>query len=163
MCNLQVNLTRYLQNLGKEYISFMFNKNFKKEPTYKQKIGQKGEDIASKHLESLGHKIIERNYLKKWGEIDIVSIKNKKIHFIEVKAVSRELGEIGVIRETNDGFRAEDNMHLWKLQRLGRAIQSYLLDRNVSDETEWQFDVVTVYVDMAKRLSRVSMIEDLVL
>ena len=54
-------------------------------------------------------------------------------------------------------------MHPWKLQRLGRAVQSYLLDRDVSDETDWQFDVVTVHIDMSKRLSRVFLLEDIVL
>ena len=37
-----------------------------------------------------GFKIIERNYLKKWGEIDIVAVKNRKYYFVEVKTVSRE-------------------------------------------------------------------------
>lgn len=147
----------------------MFNKNFSKEPTEKQKIGKIGEDSACIYLESKGYRIIERNYLKKWGEIDIVTMKNKKIHFIEVKSVSRDLS-VNVThdlpagrQEQGDSYRAEDNMHPWKLQRLGRAVQSYLLDRDVSDETEWQFDVVTVYVDMNKRLSRVFLLEDVVL
>lgn len=142
----------------------MFNKNFSKEPTEKQKLGQIGEDSACKWLEKEGYKVVERNYLKKWGEIDIVAAKAGKIHFIEVKSVSREIIEGGVTHVTSgDSYRAEDNMHSWKLQRLGRAVQSYLLDRNVSDETEWQFDVVTVHIDMSKRLSRVFLLEDIVL
>jgi putative endonuclease len=116
-------------------ICFMFNRKFTKEPTEKQKTGQIGEDQACKHLEGLGYQIIERNYLKKWGEIDIVAKKGKKIHFIEVKSISRNIPD-NVIRET-DSYRAEDNMHPFKLQRLGRAVQSYLLDRNVPDNIEW--------------------------
>ncbi len=144
-----------------EYISNMYNKNFSKEPTEKQKIGQVGEDSACEYLEHKGYKILERNYLKKWGEIDIVARKGNKIHFVEVKSVSRELG--GVTHVTNDTYNPEDNMHPWKLQRLGRAVQSYLLDRNISDETEWQFDLVTVYIDISKRLTRVELMEDIVL
>jgi putative endonuclease len=37
----------------------------------KNKIGSYGEDIAAKYLEKHGHKVIDRNYLKKWGEIDL--------------------------------------------------------------------------------------------
>jgi Holliday junction resolvase-like predicted endonuclease len=92
-----------------------------------------------------------------------VTKKRNKIHFIEVKSVSRNVSDNNVIRETNDSYRAEDNMHPWKLQRLGRAVQSYLLDKDISDDTEWQFDVVTVYVDKSKRLSRVLILEDVVL
>lgn len=141
----------------------MYNKNFSKEPTEKQKIGQIGEDSACKYLGSKGFKIIERNYLKKWGEIDIVARNNNKLHFIEVKSVSRDLSS--VIHETNtaNSYRPEDNMHPWKLQRLSRTIESYLLERDVSDETEWQFDLVTVYVDINKRLTRVFLLEDIVI
>jgi putative endonuclease len=141
----------------------MYNKNFSKEPTEKQKIGQIGEDCACEYLQKNGYKIVDRNYLKRWGEIDIVAIKGKKLHFIEVKSVSREIQEGGVIHETNDSYRAEDNIHSWKLQRLGRTIQSYLLDKDVSDETDWQFDVATVYIDMSKRISRVFLLEDVIL
>ena len=140
----------------------MYNKHFSKEPTEKQKIGQIGEDSACKWLETKGYKVIDRNYLKKWGEIDIVAIKGKKLHFIEVKSISRDISDVTHVT-SEGGYRAEDNIHPWKLQRLGRAVQSYLLDRNVSDETDWQFDVVTVHIDMSKRISRVFLLEDIVL
>ena len=138
---------------------------FPKKPTEKQIIGKIGEDCACKYLQKLDYKIIDRNYLKKWGEIDIVAIKNKKIHFVEVKSVSREINLVGknAALEKNDGYRAEDNMHTWKLQRLGRVIQSYLLDKDISDDIEWQFDVATVLVDIKERISRVNLMEDLVL
>jgi putative endonuclease len=140
----------------------MYNKNFSKEPTDKQKVGQIGEDYACKYLENLGYRILERNYLKKWGEIDIVARKGSKIHFIEVKSVSRSLDSVTHVTNTND-YRPEDNVHPWKLQRLSRAIQSYLLERDVSDETDWQFDLITVYIDKDKGLSYVEVLEDIVL
>lgn len=37
------------------------------------KIGNLGENIACNFLEKKGFKIIERNYRKKWGEIDIIA------------------------------------------------------------------------------------------
>jgi putative endonuclease len=141
------------------------NKTSKK-PTEKQVIGKIGEDCVCKYLKGLGYKITDRNYLKKWGEIDVVAVKDKKIHFVEVKSVSREISSVPrnkVTQETKDEYRPEDNMHSWKLQRLGRVIQSYLLDKDISDDIEWQFDVATVYVDIKKRISRVNLIEDLVL
>ena len=156
----------------------MFNKNFSKEPTEKQKLGEIGENYACDYLIKQGYKIINRNYLKKWGEIDIVSQKAKILHFVEVKSVSRDISTTltgSVIRETpvvehsslrgrqSGEYRAEDNMHPWKLKRLGRAVQSYLLDRDVPDDVEWQFDVATVHVDSYKGLWNVLLLEDIVL
>lgn len=142
----------------------MFNKNFSKAPTEKQKIGQVGEDYACEYLEKGGCRIVERNYLKKWGEIDIICKKGSKIHFVEVKSVTRESVDVTHVTFNGTGiYRPEDNMHPWKLQRLSRAVQSYLLDRDVSDETEWQFDLVTVYMDRDKRLSKIELLEDIVL
>ncbi len=143
----------------------MYNKK-PKEPTEKQKIGRIGEDCACEYLKKHGYNIIDRNYLKKWGEIDIVAKMGKKIHFVEVKSVSREImpaKQGSVTYETKDGYRAEDNMHPWKLQRLGRTVQSYLLERDIPDEVDWQFDMITVHIDMSQRLSRVFLTSDLVL
>jgi len=91
---------------------------------------------------------------------DSVAKKGGKLHFVEVKSVSREMSE-GVIHETS--YRPEDNMHPWKLQRLGRAIQSYLLDRDVPENVDWQFDVATVYIDQGRGLHKVFILEDVVL
>ena len=140
----------------------MNNDKSPKEPTEKQKIGRIGEDYACEFLKSIGFSVIERNYLKKWGEIDIVTKKDKKIHFIEVKSVSRDLTN-DVIHETNDNYRPEDNMHPWKLKRLSRAVQSYLLEKDISDDMDWQFDVVTVYIDINKGQKKAFLLEDIVL
>ena len=142
---------------------------FPKKPTQKQVVGRAGEDCACEYLRKNGYTIVDRNYLRKWGEIDIVAKKGGHIHFVEVKTVSREISDstdFGVTHGTvgqKGEYRPEDNMHPWKLQRLGRVIQSYLLDKDVSDETEWQFDVATVYVDMERRVSRVYILDDIVL
>jgi len=58
--------------------------------TGKQIIGRLGEDIAVKHFVKHSFKVLDRNYRKKWGEIDIVAEKDNILHFIEVKAVSCE-------------------------------------------------------------------------
>ena len=53
-------------------------------------IGRLGEDIACRFLKEKGFKVVERNYWKKWGEIDIVAEKEGVLRFIEVKTVTRE-------------------------------------------------------------------------
>lgn len=48
-------------------------------------IGKKGEDIAYEYLVKKGYIILERNYRKSYGEIDIIATKDNILVFIEVK------------------------------------------------------------------------------
>ena len=51
----------------------------------RHEIGKIGEDLASQYLERLGYTIIERNFVAKQGEIDIVARDKNELVFIEVK------------------------------------------------------------------------------
>lgn len=120
-----------------------------------QKTGEIGESVAVKFLMKRGYEIIERNYTKKWGEIDIIAQKSKKIYFIEVKALSvRNL----VSYETN-AYRPEENMHEWKLKRFSRTVETYLLEKNIPEDADWQCDLLVVLLDMTGKRARVKVIE----
>ena len=54
------------------------------------KVGKLGEDAVCKYLENDGFLIEERNFLKKWGEIDVIASRQGRTHFIEVKSISCE-------------------------------------------------------------------------
>ncbi|OGF50012.1 hypothetical protein A3G55_02970 [Candidatus Giovannonibacteria bacterium RIFCSPLOWO2_12_FULL_44_25] len=116
--------------------------------TEKQKTGNIGEELAASFLEGRGYKIIERNYRKKWGEIDIVAELDGVLHFVEVKALS------------NPNFRPEDAVRAWKKERMKRAIRTYLLDRKISDETDFQIDIAAVWLDFAHKKARIRMLEN---
>ena len=120
-----------------------------------QQIGELGETETSKYLEKLGYKIIERNYTRKWGEIDIVAKKGNILHFIEVKSLKIK---DSVSYET---YRPEENMHFSKIKRLKRAIQTYLMDRGVSDDIEWQFDLACVY--LREKDTKIKILENIIL
>lgn len=47
--------------------------------------GKEAEEKASLYLQSLGYRILERNFHSKFGELDIVALKGDIIHFCEVK------------------------------------------------------------------------------
>lgn len=135
----------------------------------KQKIGEIGENVACKFLVKHGFTILERNYTKKWGEIDIVAQRQEngglKLYFIEVKAVTRDLSNVSRITSKDglDQYRPEDNMHPWKLKRLSRTIQTYLVSKHVSERTEWQFDLLVVFLDMNNKKARVKVVSDVIL
>jgi hypothetical protein len=56
--------------------------------TEKRKVGDIGESVACNYLLKENYKIIGRNYLKKFGEIDIIAEKGGIYHFVEVKTVT---------------------------------------------------------------------------
>lgn len=134
-----------------------------------REVGDVGEGVVCRFLEKRGYKMLERNYWKPWGEIDIVAEKAGIISFIEVKTVrihtnlivSREPSSDGVSPETP--FRPEENMHPAKIKRLHRAIQTYLMERKVPESKEWQLDLACVYLDFSTKRARVELIENIVL
>lgn len=138
-----------------------------------QQIGQIGENLACKKLEKLGFKILERNYTKHGGEIDIVARKGKNLHFVEVKSVSCEIsnkkpGKVTHVTENQpkppkEYYRPEENLNFHKFLKIAKTINIYLLERNVSDETPWQIDLATVQVDMTRKIGRVEILENIII
>src|SRR3989344_1388551 len=140
--------------------------------TEKRKTGDIGENIACEFLKKRGFEILERNYSKKWGEKNIITKKSGLIHFIEEKSVPRLAStcldsakrasdsESRLAHATSE-YRPEDNMHPWKLKRLSRAMQTYLLDRKLN--CDWQLDLVTVKIDQQNRTARVELIENVII
>jgi len=126
-----------------------------------QKTGEIGENIAVKFLVKHNFSILDRNYTKKWGEIDIIAEKDNKLYFIEVKSVSRET-LMNVNRETLDQYKPEDNMHPWKIKRMARAIQTYLLSKNLTDK-EWQVDLLVIFLSLKDKSAKIKVVSDIIL
>ena len=126
-----------------------------------QKIGEIGENVACAWLEKHCFSVKERNYTKKWGEIDIIAEKGGKLYFIEVKSVScATLPDL--VHEDPNRKRPEENMHPWKMKRLARVVGTYLIHHRIGNK-EWQFNLMLVFLDMEKRTSRVKVMENIIL
>lgn len=109
-------------------------------------VGKTGEDVSVEFLRRKGLSVVERNFRRSYGEIDIVARETSGIIvFVEVKTVSWETGR-PVPYETH---RPEDNMHPQKLRRLANTIQAYLLKHQ--DVNDWRFDVMAVYLDTSSK------------
>lgn len=121
----------------------------------RKEVGRIGESVAAQFLERKGFTIINRNYRKPWGEIDIIAEKGSIVRFVEVKTLSRE-NISDVTRERFD-YRPEEQVHPAKLRKIARTAEMYMNGRK--DDREYQIDVVGVFLDMKTRQARCRLFE----
>lgn len=119
-----------------------------------QETGSIGEDIACRFLVKHGYSIVDRNYRKKYGEIDIVAEKDKKLCFVEVKSVTRSFDQ------KNQGYRPEDNLHGFKLRRLYKTIEKYLWEKNRQEEL-WNLHAIIIFLNKETKIAQVRLIENI--
>ena len=145
------------------------NKNSVMESTIdfrdKKAVGKLGEDIACAFLKKNGFKVIGRNYMKKWGEIDIITVKDNALTFIEVKSAIEINSHIHGRRSPSalGGFRPEENVHFQKRRRLARTIQSYLAETRYGSQKGFLFHIITVRMDIQTRRAHVNLMENIIL
>jgi len=120
----------------------------------KKSVGRAGEDIACRFLESKGYKILDRNFWKPWGEIDIIAERNGAVRFIEVKAVSHKVSS-SISREID--YRPEALVDTRKLRKLAKTAALYMQQKK--DEREFQIDVVGVILDRDKKVAKCRLFE----
>lgn len=87
---------------------------------YKKEQGKYGEDLACKFLAGLDYEILERNYLIRGGEIDIVALDGDTTVVVEVKLRSSE--EFGL---------AIESITPSKVRFLVRTTKFYALEKNI--------------------------------
>lgn len=98
-------------------------------------LGNLGEDFACQFLIDKGHKIIIRNYSCRWGEIDIISLCNGELFFVEVKTR----------RSIAMGYPSESVTEK-KLTKMRRAASDFLAKSNFR-YPKWSFKVIEIYVN----------------
>ncbi len=96
------------------------------------KIGDWGETKGADFLKNKGYFIVERNYRRKTGEIDIIAYDGKILCFIEVKTR----------RSLNFGFPCEA-INRQKIRHIIRTAQYYLLENNMTDQ-DFRIDSVEI-------------------
>lgn len=102
---------------------------------YDENKGFEYEKIAEKYLIDNDYKIIEKNFACRFGEIDLIVVKEDVLHFIEVKG--RKNLDYGYPREA---------ANLTKQKRIIRSAKYYFMIRG-TDDFQCQFDVIEVVAD----------------
>lgn len=128
---------------------------------YRNSIGAMGEEIVRKHFLDHGWEILEQNYLKEWGEIDIVARENNIVRFIEVKTVSFESKHELEQAVSHGTWRPEENFHQKKFLRLSRVIESWIMENEF--DGEWEIDVVAVRIVPCEKYARIKYIRNIIM
>ena len=100
-------------------------------------LGEEGEKIAVRYLQSKGYIIYEMNWRFGKLEVDIIAEDGRELVFIEVKSRSSEIYG-----------RPEDSIDGVKESAILNAAEIYIRDFNL--EIEVRFDVISVIINKNK-------------
>lgn len=95
------------------------------------RVGEQGELLAHAWLQQHGYEILHRNWRHKYFEIDLLAVKNKKLHIVEVK--TRNVPSYGY---------PEDSVTKKKFRSLKRAVDEFLF---LNPIYPWiQYDILSI-------------------
>lgn len=104
------------------------------EKTKAKKIGDLGENAAECYLNKNGYRILARNYRKRSGEIDIISVDGEYIVFAEVKT-----------RNIDSLDRPSSFVDIRKQKKIILTAAQFLEENDV--DLQPRFDVIEVVYD----------------
>jgi len=104
--------------------------------------GNRAEERAAAYLYGLGFSVLERNCYSRFGEIDIIAMKDEVLHFVEVKS--------GLSYE-----QAVQNITPKKLQRIVRTVDTYLKKNALGND--YCIDAIIVTSDEIELIENVTL------
>jgi len=97
--------------------------------------GKVYEDQAASYFLDRGYRIVARNFSYRYGEIDIIALKNKILHFIEVKGGKETFGD--------PAFRVNSK----KLRKIMKTGNYFIATHRELEFEEVQIDVISITND----------------
>ena len=112
---------------------------------HRQDIGSRGEDIAAAYLETIGYRILQRNYRFGRLELDMICRASPVAPDApDVRRVGREIVFVEVKTRSGFGFgRPEEAVSETKQRRIAQAAQAWLREQRM-EQAPCRFDVVAV-------------------
>ena len=107
----------------------------------KKEIGKIGEDLATSYLIKEKYKIIQRNFICRQGEIDIIAhdtIK-KELVFIEVKT-----------RTNNKYGNPSESVNESKQKHIYKSAE-YFVYKNRLEKMQIRFDIIEININILKK------------
>ena len=97
-------------------------------------MGKSGEDMVARFLRKNGYTLVKRNFITRFGEIDIIAESAEYILFVEVKT-----------REDQGLVSASEAVDMHKQKRLRLAAQRFLALYQTDLQPRFDAALVTVY------------------
>lgn len=112
-------------------------------------LGRLGERIASQYLFSKGFKILEMNFHKRWGELDIITLDKDTLVFVEVKT-----------RMEYDSVSPEESMTPWKINSVKKSALYYKMKHPELPES-LRIDFVGIVLDQSLKPIKINHVENI--
>ena len=115
----------------------------------RRRLGARGEELATRHLEARGFEVVERNFRTRYGELDVVARDARFLVFCEVK--TRVVRRGAAVQDVLGPFAAIGP----RKQRQVRAMAREWLAQGALDGArppELRFDAIGVSFDATGRL-----------
>lgn len=113
----------------------------------RNKTGVWGEIHTARYLRDKGYKILTSNYICRFGELDLVAVKNNVVCIIEVKT-----------RNKNTAVNPGEAVDFNKRSRLESAAKSFMSATKM--KSEMRFDVSEVLLDDEMKLFSINYIKN---
>ncbi|PWK12744.1 YraN family protein [Tumebacillus permanentifrigoris] len=111
---------------------------------HRKQLGDFGEQVAADYLLQHGYTILDRNWRRRGGELDLVVQIGQALVFVEVRT-----------RSTRTHGTAEESVDGRKQRQVRKIAAQYLSEMAPSTYfRELRFDVVTVYVERSTQRVR---------
>lgn len=126
----------------------LFNRKKIVEPPHTRTKGTKGEQLAVNFLKKKGYTILQRNYRRRNGEIDIVCYDHGSIAFVEVKT-----------RYSDTYGPPELSVTEAKKRQIIKVASQYVADKRI-EGTSLRFDVVSIFFSPDKKHPKINLLRN---
>lgn len=100
----------------------------------KKNKGYRAEQLAAKHLQEEGFRLVERNFSINGGEVDLIASHDSWLVFIEVK-----------FRNDEHFSQALSQLTYAQCQRIKHTARVYMMQKGIDEHQQRiRFDVITV-------------------
>lgn len=109
--------------------------------------GKIGEDLARQYLIKKDYQIVESNFHTRFGEIDLIATKDKKLVFVEVKS---KIGE--------DFGSPEEMVNRTKLSQIQKTAEYFLQNHQplAAVNPHYRIDAVCIVLNPDQSVNRIS-------